>query len=207
MTKTEHLELLVEEPSMEVFLTALLPRVLNGSVTFAIHTHQGKQDLQKKLSAKLRAYAKWLPKNTRIIVIIDRDNEDCKKLKHFMDDIAESAGFHVHKSSTKNNWRVVNRIAIEELEAWFFGEWAAVKKAYPKVSFNIPNHTSYRQPDAIVGGTWEAFERILKKAGYFESGLRKIEAAQAIGKFIDPNKNISPSFNAFFEIIQEVIAL
>ena len=124
--KIEHLEVLVEEPSMEVFLTALLPRLLDTKVTFTIHTHQGKSDLLQKLAPKLRAYAKWLPENARIIVVIDRDNDDCKKLKRRMDSDALSAGFQNRKSSGTASWRVVNRIAVEELEAWFFGEWGAV---------------------------------------------------------------------------------
>jgi hypothetical protein len=117
--KIEHLEVLVEEPSMEVFLTALLPRLLDTKVTFTIHTHQGKSDLLQKLAPKLRAYAKWLPENARIIVVIDRDSDDCKKLKRRMDSDVLSAGFQNRKSSGTASWRVVNRIAVEELEAWF----------------------------------------------------------------------------------------
>jgi len=44
------------------------------------------------------------------------------------------------------------------------------------VSPTIPNHAGYRDPDAIRGGTWEAFERILKRHDYFKTGLRKVEA-------------------------------
>ena len=58
--------------------------------------------------------------------VIDRDNDDCKKLKRRMDSDALSAGFQNRKSSGTASWRVVNRIAVEELEAWFFGEWGAV---------------------------------------------------------------------------------
>jgi len=44
-----HLELLVEEPSMEAFLRALLPRVLPAGRTFEVHAFQGKDDLLAKL--------------------------------------------------------------------------------------------------------------------------------------------------------------
>jgi Domain of unknown function (DUF4276) len=204
--KIEHLEVLVEEPSMEVFLAALLPRLVGNNVTFTIHAHQGKSDLLQKLAPKLRAYAKWLPDSTRIIVVIDRDNDDCKKLKHRMDSDARSAGFQIRKSSGTGSWRVVNRIAVEELEAWYFGEWRAVREAYPRASSTVPNHSSYRQPDAITGETWEALERILRRAGYFESGLRKVEAAQAIGKHLNPKINTSPSFISFREAIIDAVA-
>lgn len=36
----EHLEFLVEEPSMEAALTAIAPRVLGPDQSFAIHAHQ-----------------------------------------------------------------------------------------------------------------------------------------------------------------------
>ena len=48
----------------------------------------------------------------------------------------------------------------------------------------------------IRGGTWETFERVLQKAGYFEGGLRKIEAAKTIGPHMVPDRNTSPSFAA-----------
>ena len=58
-----HLELLVEEPSMEAFLRSLLPRLLPHDRSFEVHSFQGKSDLLGKLQARLRGYAKWLPDN------------------------------------------------------------------------------------------------------------------------------------------------
>ena len=59
-------------------------------------------------------------------------------------------------------------------------------------------------PDAIQGGTWEAFERILKRRGYFKTGLRKVEAARAIASYSEPTRNTSQSFANFFHAIIEV---
>lgn len=56
-----HLVLLVEEPSMKSFLSGLLPRVIPLGGTFEIHAFQGKGDLLRKLDARLRGYASWLP--------------------------------------------------------------------------------------------------------------------------------------------------
>ena len=67
----------------------------------------------------------------------------------------------------------------------------------------IPNQSRYSNPDAIRGGTWETFERILKRHGYFKTGLRKIEAARAIAAHIDPERNRSPSFGAFYAVLGE----
>lgn len=43
--RATHFELLVEEPSMEAFLRALLPRLLPQGRTFEVHAFQGKGDL------------------------------------------------------------------------------------------------------------------------------------------------------------------
>jgi broad specificity phosphatase PhoE len=102
-------------------------------------------------------------------------------------------------AKTNRSFQVVNRIVIEELEAWFFGDWQAVRNAYPRVPPHLP--TRFREPDAIGGGTWEAFERVLKRAGYFETGLRKLECAKAIASRMCPERNVSQSFRAFREAI------
>ena len=44
----------------------------------------------------------------------------------------------------------------------------------------LDTKSAYGDPDAIKGGTWEAMERELQRAGYFKSGLAKIEAARVI---------------------------
>jgi len=57
----------------------------------------------------------------------------------------------INRSGTALFWQVVNRIAIEELEAWYFGNWPAVVATYPNVPENIPGKAPYRNPDAIAG--------------------------------------------------------
>lgn len=113
------------------------------------------------------------------------------------------AGLLTRSQAGGGQWRIANRIVIEELEAWYFGDWGAVLRAYPRVSPNIPRRVSYRDPDAIRGGTWEAFERVMKKHGYFATGLRKVEAAEAIAAHIDPDRNQSVSFGVFQGVLAE----
>jgi hypothetical protein len=203
--KAEHLEILVEEPSMEAFLRELLPRILGPNASFNIYPYQCKDDLLDKLPSRLNGYKNWLPKSWRIVVIVDRDDDDCVSLKKKLEKIAQNAGFRTRTNCVKSNWQVLNRIAVEELEAWYFGDWDAVCQVYPKVNVNIPNKESYRKSDAILGGTWEAFERVLQKSGYFKNGLRKTEAARAIGKQADPVRSRSPSFQVFRDAILEVV--
>ncbi len=205
MTAT-HLELLVEEPSMEAFLRALLPRLLPNDRSFEVHPFQGKGDLLAKLQARLRGYAQWLPADWRIVVVVDGDEEDCKKLKGRLEEMADSAGLVTRSRAGRQRWQLVSRIAIEELEAWYFGDWPAVCSAYPRVSSTVPNQTPYRDSDAISGGTWEAFERVLKRHGYFKSGLPKLEVARTIGARMDPARTRSRSFTRFCDAIAEAVA-
>jgi hypothetical protein len=52
-----HIEFLVEEPSMEVALQQLLPRILPAETTHRVLTFQGKKDLLAQLPVRLRGYA------------------------------------------------------------------------------------------------------------------------------------------------------
>jgi hypothetical protein len=202
----QHLEFLVEEPSMEAFLRALLPRLLPEDRTFEVHPFQGKDDLLNKLEARLRGYAQWLPDEWRVVVVVDRDGDDCMALKRQLDAIAVNAGLRTRTRVKSGKWQVVNRIAVEELEAWYFGDWEAVRAVYPRVPSDTPKKSGFRDPDMIRGGTWEAFERILRQHRHFTSGLRKIEAARAIGAYIEPTRSISHSFKKFHEAIIEAVA-
>jgi hypothetical protein len=199
----QHVEILVEEPSMEEALRQLLPRILTN-ISFSVYTHQCKQDLLARLPERLRGYSRYLPDNWRVVIVIDRDNDDCKKLKNRLEQLASVAGLTTRSTAGNPTYQVVNRIIIEELEAWYFGDWEAVRAAYPRTLQNISHKATYRVPDAILGGTWEAFERLLKKAGYFKGGLKKIEAARAIAQSMDPDRNTSKSFQVFRDVLREM---
>lgn len=190
---------------MEAALRALLPRLL-GELSFQVYPYQGKLDLLKRLPDRLRGYAAWLPSDHRIVVVVDRDDDDCRELKQRLEQMAADAGLQTRSQAGGPTYQVVNRLAIEELEAWYFGDWDAVRAAYPRVSRVIPNQANYRDPDAIKGGTWEAFERVLQRAEYFETGLRKIEAARAVATHLQPESNRSRSFCVFRDVLKEMIA-
>lgn len=188
---------------MEAFLNVLLPRLLPEERTFAIRVFRGKRALLREVERRLSAYANWLPEDQRVVVMVDRDNDECHALKAQLEDAAGRVGMLTRSRANQRPWQLVNRVVIEELEAWYFGDWQAVRAAYPRVPAAIPNPSKYRDPDAVAGGTWEAFERILKRHGYFRTGLRKIEAARAIAAYIDPERNTSRSFSVFANAIVE----
>jgi hypothetical protein len=193
-----HLEILVEEPSAEAALLQLVPKILGPVVTFRVFPHQGKPDLLAKLPARLRAYRRWLPPDWRLVILLDTDGNDCVEEKRRMEEIALQAGL-LTRTATEPGiaFQVLTRLAIEELEAWFLGDVEALRAAYPGVPASLANRSAYRDPDAIRGGTAEALERELRKAGYHLGGLAKIQAAREISAHMDPERNRSRSFQAF----------
>lgn len=199
-----HVEVLVEEPSAEAALRILLPKML-GDTTFTVHAYTCKDALLKRLPERLRGYASWLPDDWRIVVV-DRDDDDCAKLKKRLEAMAAEAGLATKSKPKSRRFAVVNRLAIEELEAWYFGDWEAVQRAYPKVNANVPSQAKYRSPDEIKGGTWEAFEGVMKAGGYFKTGLRKIEAARSVAEHMEPSRNTSPSFCALRDALAGMVA-
>ena len=192
---------------MEAFLNIWLTKFLPPECSFQIHPFQGKHALLRKVEARLKAYASWIPENYRIVVVVDRDGDDCRNLKSRLEKNCQNAGLRSKQASSGSSWQVVTRIAIEELEAWYFGDWPAVCAAYPRVSKNVPHRAAFRNPDAIAGGTKEAFERVLRKSGYFEQGLSTVQAATAIGKHMEADSNRSNSFVLFRDAIAEAVTL
>ncbi len=187
---------------MEAALEILLPKMLRAGVGIEIRQFQCKDELLQRLPQRLNGYAKWLPESTRILVIVDRDDDNCIALKQRLETIAVAAGLGTKSKPLSGRVIVINRVAIEELEAWFFGDWAAVRQAYGRVDPNTPAKAAYRNPDGVLGGTWEAIEREMQKRGYFSSGLRKVEFARSVAQHMDPSVNGSQSFCSLRDALQ-----
>ena len=134
----ENLIVFVEEESMEAALTSILPS-LYRKLHFQMIRFEGKPDMLRNLTARLRGFQTWLPENWLLLVLVDRDGDSCEDLKRCLETIAAQSGL-ISKSSGRRDSRfqVVNRIVIEELESWFFGDWEAVQRVYPKVPRTIP---------------------------------------------------------------------
>lgn len=199
----EFVEFIVEEPSMEALLRCILPRLL-GDIPFAIFPFQSKHDLLNELPKRLRGYREWLPPGYRVVVLVDRDDDDCRVLKQQLEDAAAGAGLFTRSRPDGVRFSVINRVVVEELEAWYFGDWDAVCAAYPRVTKTAIHKRGMRNPDAIEGGTWETFQRMLQQAGYFRNGLRKIEAARTIGAHMDVDRNTSRSFRALCDALRSL---
>ena len=198
------LEVLVEEPSAARALGILLPRMV-PEAGFEIREFSGKAALLKALPVRLAGYAarlKW--EQLKVAVLVDRDDDDCLVLKQQLQDFAANAGLTT-RAIDSDNFQVLNRIVVEELEAWLLGDAEALNRAYPRVPISLANQARYRDPDAIRGGTWEALEAVLVKHGYHRSGLRKMQAATDIAQHMNVESNRSKSFQVFRDGVRSLV--
>lgn len=201
------IEVLVEERSAEEALNSILPRICPGAA-FSIHAYRGKPDLLKKLPARLAGYERWAPSQRRLVVIlVDRDADDCFVLKAKLEGFAREARLATPRTASAGQQpTLLTRIAVEELEAWFFGDVAALRAAYPRIPASLAAKAAFRYPDEISGGTAEALERILKRHGYCQAGLSKIANAAKVAASMDVERNSSPSFLAFRDGLRRLVS-
>jgi len=128
---------LLEEYSMKVLLEGLLPRLL-PQLRFVCVAHEGKQDLEKSIPRKLRA---WREPGVRFVVIRDNDGADCAALKRRLVDLCADG---------KRPDSLV-RIACQELDAWYFGDTPALATAFGEAKLrSISARAKYRDPDSII---------------------------------------------------------
>jgi hypothetical protein len=193
----DHLEILVEELSMEMTLRALVPRIVPG-LSFEIRTFNGKPDLLRHLPNRLKGYQAWSASGgLGVAVVVDRDNDDCKALMERLDAEGEAHGFALTSVTANTGGNLLNRIAVEELEAWFLGDPEAFCQAFSGVSPHFRSRATFRDSDGVTGGTAEAVGRLLRQAGHHKGGLMKVAAAQTIAPLMDPDRNDSVSFGKF----------
>lgn len=192
---------------MQVALESLLSAMLGDRATFQIRPFNGKADLLQSLQRQLRGLSRGIP-GARFVVLVDRDDDDCHELKTRLEAVAASIQLATPTTAPGGTIHVVNRIAIEELEAWFFGDADALRAAYPGLSPTLERKARYRDPDGVRGGTWEALLRVLQRAGYYRGvkTLPKLEAAGLIAQHMDPARNRSRSFQVFRAGIESLVA-
>jgi hypothetical protein len=201
------IDVLLEEPSTVEALRIILPKILAGKAKFRLINMRNKSRLIGELPKRLLGYKKRLEngEDLRIVVLVDRDRDNCENLKARLERIAHDAGLFTRTSPDQNGrFQVVNRIAIEELEAWFIGDTEALKgafsglrgEAFPK-SFNNPDNS----------GTWEHLHRFLKSKGIYKSNYPKIEAARKIAPYMDLSRNKSRSFRNFCRGIEALLSV
>ncbi len=194
-----HLEVLVEEESAEIALKShLLPAIIQQRATCKVVNLGSKDKLRRNLESRLRAYQKRIDKGEalRLLVLVDRDADDCKQLKAELEDKARRAKLSTHSDpDEKGRFAVVNRIVVEELESWFLGDPMALRRAFPSLPAINEKKGVFANPDN--GGTWEALHRYLKRNGIYRKSYPKKDAARRIAAQMDVDRNRSASFHAF----------
>ncbi|RSK46225.1 DUF4276 family protein [Hymenobacter perfusus] len=191
-----HIEFLLEEPSSEAALNILLPKLLPAGATFHCHPHRGKTDLFQRLPGRLKNYARRLAQEPelRVVILMDADT-DCRRRKAELEQVVAKAGLLTKTTATGQPFRILTRLAVQELEAWFLGDREAIQAAYPRVR---PQHFGGlpHDPDTIVD-TWETLWRVLREGKYYLAGKAKIEWAETIAPHLEPDRNQSASFQYF----------
>lgn len=201
-----HLEVLIEDSSGGRLLGHLLPKLIGPYAnphTWRVHPYRGVGRIPRDLSPTsdpsrrilltqlprlLRGYMKT-PGIDAVVVVLDADRRECIGFLSELQQLARSC---------QAQDRTMFRLAIEEMEAWYLGDRAALTQAYPKARTRaLDNYTQ----DSVCG-TWELLAetthpdgaKAIRQAGWPRSGYLKHEWADRIGPLLDPGVNRSPSF-------------
>lgn len=215
-----HFEILVEDISGKKTLDILIPKIIdthNYKNTFNVIFYKGigcipknlnpkadpqKRQLLSQLPRLVQGYGKtWNSSNYNgvLIIVCDLDKRCLKKFRQELLDC-------VNKCNSKPLTYFC--IAIEEMEAWFLGDFSAIQKAYPKTKLQVLQ--TYKQ-DSICD-TWEKLADAIFKGGYQKLsqqggnaiGTEKSNWAEKITPYIDVDKNVSPSFRYFTEKLRQL---
>ena len=199
-----HFEFLIEDQSGAKAMEILLPKLLGNKASYRIIDYKGlghlPKDLKPKTGASKRILLDQLPRLLRgygrvphsgyIIIICDLDD---RNEKQFLSELKKLLNVCNPKPDTRFC------LAIEEFEAWYLGDLAAVRKAYPKAKDAILK--GYKN-DSICG-TWELLadavckggSKALNKEGWQAIGKQKSVWAKEISPYMNIDSNLSPSFN------------
>ena len=205
-----HIEFVLEEPSCEDALRVLVPRLVGERATYQYHAHNGYPALKKYLPSRLRAYRRRITsgEDLKVVVLIDEDRapEGCQGRKEVLETIAQEAGL-TSKTANAGSFDIVNRIAVEELEAWYFGQPEALRQAYPGLSERVFRKRVFSDPDSVPNGTNESLLKELKNAGYYPGieFLPKTEVARRVAPFMRWDQSRSKSFRVFREGVNATI--
>lgn len=201
------IEFLVEEPSAEESLNHLLRRLIGQRAQWKLINLGSKHRLLRALPQRLAAYRRRIDKgeDLRVVVLVDRDDDDCAVLKRQLEDAARQAKLTTKSAPTSTGrFLVVNRVVVEELESWFIGDPNALRQAFSSLPEISDRSGIFRNPDN--GGSWEALHRFLKKHGIYKGSYPKIDAARRIAPWMDLRTNRSHSFRQFVDGVEALLA-
>lgn len=176
----KELVFLVEGEAERNLLDVLMPRLLPEGLGYRVIPFQGKQDMEKRMNLRIRAYQNA---QARFIVLRDQDSHtNCVALKQSLIARCQGTGKEPH---------CLVRIACTELETFYLADLAAVAQALDmpglvkqqgSKKFRHPDHlgSPSRELKTLTGSRYE------KRAG-----------SRAIGQYLDLDNTRSPSFKNF----------
>ena len=169
---------LLEEQSMKSALKALLPKIIPDK-QYKLIPHNGKMDLKQAIPKVVPSLSK--NENAKIVIIQDKDNDVCLKLKNELLSLTRNA-----------KCPILVRIACEELEAWFLGDMRAIERAFPRFKAdNYINKKPYRKIDKIKKPSLVLKKLIPELKDYDIFPKRKIAEAISYQMNIDENRSTS----------------
>ena len=176
---------LVEGEAERSLLNALLPRLLPEGVGHRVIPFQGKQDMEKRMTMRIRGY---LNQEARFIVLRDQDSHaDCVALKQALRTRCAEAGRGAH---------CLVRIACTELESFYLADLAAVAQALDMPGLaRQQQQRKFRQPDRLGSPSQEL--RALTKHRY-----EKRDGSARIGMHLALDNTRSPSFHHLVNAIR-----
>lgn len=178
---------LLEEPSAKAMLESLLPRILRESTQYRCIPFEGKQDLEKQLVRKIRAYQN---EHARFIVLRDQDSHpDCTALKNHLLALCKQSGKDAH---------CLVRIACRELESFYLADLQAVEQALDLTDLaKHQNRKTFRYPDRLGSPSQE-----LKKLT--RNRYEKVAGSRAIGQYLRIDNERSSSFRNLIAAIRRL---
>ena len=183
----KELVFLLEEKSAMAMLENMLPRMLHPDIFPRFIPFEGKQDLEKQMPKRLRAY---LNPQARFIVFRDQDiAPDCVVLKARLVEQCQQAG---------QSAKTLVRIACKELETFYLADLRAVEQglAIDKLASKQVSK-KFRNPDRLGSPSKEL--DVLTHGKY-----QKVSGSRAIGKFLDPSNERSASFRNLVTAIRRM---
>ncbi len=178
---------LLEEPSMKELLGQLLPRLFPGwetGIHFLCLQHEGKNDLQRSIPRKLRA---WQQPLDRFVIVQDQDRADCQRVKAQLLQLCSQADCQ----------NALIRIVCQELESWYLGDLDSLAQEYElSASRRKKIGQGSRHPD-LVDKPSQVLEKNIPT-------FQKIAGARRMGRRISPESNHSQSFITFVNGVRRV---
>ena len=168
---------------MEVLLNDLIPRLF-PNLPFLCVSHEGKQDLEKSIPRKLRA---WREPGVTFAIVRDQDEGDCRRLKESLYSLCQQG----------NREDSLIRIACKELEAWYLGAPEALAEAFGRESVRgLGRRAKFRNPDSVSRPS-EELRRLVP-------GFQKVTGARRMAQHLTRTGNRSRSYQVFLDGIGAV---